>query len=59
LPVIGEGSDDDARVDDDQRESRSARTALTAALKPERPPARPPARSRSSSNVGVLASLMS
>jgi hypothetical protein len=50
LPVIGEASDDDARIDDDQRESRSARTALTAALKPARPPARPPARSSSSSS---------
>jgi hypothetical protein len=43
--VIGERSHDHAGVDDDQRPSRSARTALTDFDRDARPPARQPARS--------------
>ena len=55
-PVIGESRYEDAGVDDDQRESRSARTAFTASREGTFPPARWPARSSTSSRVGVLAS---
>src|SRR5437899_6114784 len=56
IAIVGERGDDDAGVDNDQRASRSDRTALTAFVSGARPPARPPARSRTSSRVGVWAS---
>jgi hypothetical protein len=56
IAVVCERSHDNAGVNDDQRASRSARTALAAFRSDARPPARPPARSRTSSKVGIWAS---
>lgn len=56
VAVVGERRDDDRGIDDDQRASRSARTALAAMSSGARPPARPPARSSTSSSVGTRAS---
>ena len=56
MAIIGQGGDQDARVDNDHRPSRSKRTKALATSNETEPPARPPARSRTSSKVGPLAS---
>ena len=53
--VISQGLNQRAGIDNNQRESRSARTAATAASRPMLPPALPPARCSTSSSVSVRA----
>jgi hypothetical protein len=42
VTIVAESGHETAGTDNDHRESRSARTAFAAALKPALPPARPP-----------------